>query len=485
MRPAHEPVAPVSASHAQLPRRLSTVAVEQPETQSGFVTKEEFETLRTEVHSVRGAFDGVGGVSEERVRTMLRENNRTWEEQLRKSEQEWTNKVADLEEALKLRLRVLEEHIGGLSPPAGNAGVASTLQLSVQADLGRVPILNLTSDTPSSHQFLGKRAHDTTNLAAYLAETPTADGIQNADINDSPVQKRARIEPAHLVSAQMEEDDSLIAIEPRTPSPPRMPTVSFKTPILPRTPSPSHQGVLPDNSMTPKVGSDYFANPPPFSVSGKKRKKSGPIEQLPYPIFSTTPKPTEPTSPTTDAPSSLSRGRNQGPTMLTPGRHRSEPATRAVSDAHKGLSSITESDEPRSEPAGMPSDTPTPTFLGPELGDPPASSPRLSASPTLRESAFAYHPFPANPSSRSFPAAVPRSRNRTSSSPARDYMSVALHGLNNPSDSPSAQATPGHRTMLGTERYRDTRFGDVPVFQWGTPSVDLGPRTPSLARRDS
>ncbi|OXH15949.1 hypothetical protein C370_01534 [Cryptococcus neoformans A1-35-8] len=34
--------------------------------------------------------------------------------------------------------------------------------------------------------------------------------------------------------------------------------------------------------------------------------------------------------------------------------------------------------------------------------------------------------------------------------------------------------TPGHRTLLGTERYNDTRFGDIPVGMWAQPKIDFG-----------
>ncbi|KIR30620.1 hypothetical protein I309_00758 [Cryptococcus deuterogattii LA55] len=34
--------------------------------------------------------------------------------------------------------------------------------------------------------------------------------------------------------------------------------------------------------------------------------------------------------------------------------------------------------------------------------------------------------------------------------------------------------TPGHRTLLGTERYNDTRFGDIPVGMWAQPNNDFG-----------
>jgi hypothetical protein len=96
--------------------------------------------------------------------------------------------------------------------------------------------------------------------------------------------------------------------------------------------------------------------------------------------------------------------------------------------------------------------------------------PRLSPSPSITERAFQHPQYPSRGSSL-----VPQGpRSRQSSAPAREYMDVALHGLPMQADSPSALATPGHRTILGTERYRDTRFGDVPVLNWGSPSVDFG-----------
>lgn len=66
-------------------------------------------------------------------------------------------------------------------------------------------------------------------------------------------------------------------------------------------------------------------------------------------------------------------------------------------------------------------------------------------------------------------------------SPAKVYMDVALNGLTGRSASPDADTfAPKCRTMLGTERYRDTRFGDEPIVVWGTPSyVDFGSPTPS------
>lgn len=64
-------------------------------------------------------------------------------------------------------------------------------------------------------------------------------------------------------------------------------------------------------------------------------------------------------------------------------------------------------------------------------------------------------------------------------SPAREYMDVALNGLSGHCASSSIIPIPSVRTLLGTERYRDTRFGDEPIVPWGTPTaVDFGPPTP-------
>lgn len=236
----------------------------------------------------------------------------------------------------------------------------------------------------------------------------------------------------------------------------------FRTPTDPipdpRTPDPSHQGMLDDMSRTPGVGN---------AVEGSS-----------YPIFATTPKPAEARSPTLDAPHSASRRRawssNSMPKMLTPGRKRAaaEVAPRAVSQAHMDLTTITESDE---APIQLRRQT-TPVLFPPARSrDRTTTPPRLSPSPSITERAFQHPAYPSRGSSL-----VPQGpRPRQTSTPAREYMDVALHGLPNPIESPSGFITPGHRTILGTERYRDTRFGDIPSLSWGSPSVDFGSATPA------
>lgn len=82
----------------------------------------------------------------------------------------------------------------------------------------------------------------------------------------------------------------------------------------------------------------------------------------------------------------------------------------------------------------------------------------------------------------------------TTSGTGNDYMDIALNGLpsltsnvnrhqNSPGDGGGLGGgsagsdltfTPGPRTLLGTERYRDTRFGDLDLGSWASPRVDLG-----------
>lgn len=70
-----------------------------------------------------------------------------------------------------------------------------------------------------------------------------------------------------------------------------------------------------------------------------------------------------------------------------------------------------------------------------------------------------------------------RSRSVRSSSPSRDFMDIALHGYTDESPSARPPHTPAHRTLLGTERYRDNKYGDLPFFSLATPGegeMDFG-----------
>ncbi|ORY24704.1 hypothetical protein BCR39DRAFT_546355 [Naematelia encephala] len=412
----------------------------------------ELDRLRADLADVRATLQS-GFVSLAQVEDMLHERDAEWAGRLKAVEDGWALKLQDVEATWEQRWR---RGIGGSEAV-------------------------LTETAPAGASRGGKR----TRSSSVRIEVATP-------------RKRARTEPLEGQTVA-DETRSIGSSEPHTPSPAKsIPLYVFKTPlaldfrhptvepVLPRTPSPSHQGIPLDNSRTPVV-SDFFAPPPPFASSSKQR---GNPSELPYPVFTTTPKPSEPTSPTLDAPPSASRARanlNHGFTSLTPGRlpTRAQHAPRAVSEAHVELATITESPEnpvatsfaQRRVTSLDTRSTPTKMFPGGNLGSPS----RLSPSPSIGDSdGFRYTPFPAPPRSAvkaQRPAVQPgEARNEE---PAREYMSIALHGLENRTDSPSALATPGHRTLLGTERYRDTRFGDVPMLQWGTPGVDIwGSGTP-------
>lgn len=305
--------------------------------------------------------------------------------------------------------------------------------------------------------------------------TPSSSSSPPPEAQDEPSRKRARIDGGEIEIRPWSHTP--MATEPHTPQfgySNQMPTAG---PSDLHTPSPSHQGTSDDMSRTPGVEA---------SVTG-----------LPFPIFATTPKPREPHSPTLDAPPSASRQRAWSssalPRMLTPGRKRVEPAPRAVSQAHMDLTTITESDE---APVMRRLATPpvvAPLYPASLSRDGTITPPRLSPSPSITESRFQHPTLPTRGSSlapvgttganmtSAGTSTAGTSRARKASTPAREYMEVALHGLGVTSDSSRSQTqTPSHRTILGTERYRDTRFGDIPVVAWGSPGVDFGPATPQV-----
>lgn len=453
------------------------------------------------------------------VLELMEERDRQWAAKLEVLEQAFAQRIKHLEEQLEEKIRLL-------------AGAT----LSASHVSPTIPAFTITANTPTT--LLGKRPEREIDL--YDRDQTQTPGAGPSRASSSPSTKRQRIE-------HTEEEDSDV-LSPHTPSPPA---------YAPRTPSPGHQGMRTDNSRTPGIGADY---PPHFSLSKGPNDidDEGPVTGLPFPLFATTPRPSAPLSPSLDAPPSASRHRFPYPrgASLTPGstsRRKPSPAPRAVSDAHKELTTITESDElPLSVQLASrrrvaSEATPTRLIANSLRGSSvPSSPPRLSPSPSIgaseRDGGFTYTPFPAVPKSalrkgvkppssltkvfmsnanrtprhsnemdvdsdveeleltptnlqandqgahsqqlQASPSPVRSQVSKRSVSPARDYMDVAMYGLLGPSESPGSTQTPGHRTLLGTERYRDTRFGDVPVVHWGSPSVDLGSGTPaSFPRR--
>ena len=457
----------------------------------------------------RGSGGSSDWISEPRVEKMLVERDRVWEARMTSLERDMEKKVKELELRLEARLREWTLTTESTGTIGATGALQSRHQQLRQASAGLgshgVPQVTFTSDTPTL-TMLGKR----------VEHSPASESSRSIQ---PPPTKRVRMQVDDTegeAEGDGDGDGDSDVPSPNMPPPPN-------TFADPHTPSPGHQGVRPDNSQTPAIGPDYFAHTTYPSTSQGGIATGEAVNTLPYPLFATTPRPAEPSSPTTDAPPSARRNRSSNAprgSSLTPSRKRTSPAPRAVSDAHKELlSTISESPEPRSAVARRKASTETPTtLLGPALrgGSAPISPPQLSPSPSIgaseREGGFTYTPFPPVPRSHhrtrtptnDLPGAgagksrswskfrhgtitPPRHRKGNSSSPAKDYMDVAMYGVLDPTtatgQSPSNSTTPGHRTMLGTERYRDTRFGDVPVVSWGTPNVDLGPGTPGHSTR--
>jgi hypothetical protein len=390
----------------------------------------------------------------------LRQAEAVFEEKLRLVEERWearwtSSQVYRHSLALwKWYANVKPNHQTHPSPPASTPRVVITdpspLKRALQHDLS----------APSSLVDGSARKRSRSETASEESTPPPVNdraalGLFRTPIEHGPTstsrsaRKRLRSETASEESTPPRADRHGTVGVFRTPSEPMR---------NPRTPDPSHQGIPDDMSRTPSVGEAGIG--------------------MSYPVFATTPKPAEPRSPTLYGPHSASRQRafsyNDMPKMLTPGRKRTaaEVAPRAVSQAHMDLTTITESDE---APLQLRRQT-TPVLFPPARSrDRTTTPPRLSPSPSITERAFQHPAYPSRGSSL-----VPTgARPRQTSTPAREYMDVALHGLPNPVESPSGFITPGHRTILGTERYRDTRFGDIPSLSWGSPSVDFGSATPA------
>lgn len=243
---------------------------------------------------------------------------------------------------------------------------------------------------------------------------------------------------------------------------PSTPDSILNRPIAPRTPSPSHR----------VVSNGQAVDSTPHDADGDQ--VTG---------FATMPQPPgELASPTIDRPDRLARKEGPPPLRADGSSFRlphQQHARRTPSKAHIDLSAITESDD---EPRG--SGLKRAPFIASIAvkDDSTVSPPALSPSPAIGGDNFTYTPLPPPGKALSLASAskppMTSDHEHKAFSPAREYMNIALNGLTNPNDSPSALATPSSRTMLGTERFRDTRFADEPEVAWTSPKVDFGPDTP-------
>jgi hypothetical protein len=420
-----------------------------------------------ELTQLRGRLDDLTaierGVTSAELKEILAERDRVWEERLQRAEQGW-----------EARLRVLEERLSdfGKGMTRGRPTMQGGLGFMAGYEREHPPNVVLTSTTPSPR----KRPPP----SPYPMRTP-----------DGGPSKKQRIQPptpASDTDDEVHEGDTREA-EDEDDEPPRTPAAP------PRTPSPGHQGLRPDNSKSPLIDGNYFSAAPNFGSNSTL-----------FPMYATTPRPSNVPliSPTVDAPPSASRARLAGtgppPKQLTPSKKRTErmtpvPTTRAVSNAHNELSTITDGEgfggrllaSVRRRVASAEPNFGASFDFGEELGGggggegsrPPSRG--LSPSPDIPDGMFKKPKF------------LPSRFSRQEGSPGREYMEVALHGLpegeggaeadsrvGGMGGTPGSGRGPGSRTLLGTERWRDTRFGDVPVVQWGTPRVDLGPGTPGF-----
>ncbi|KAK8870100.1 hypothetical protein IAR55_000670 [Kwoniella newhampshirensis] len=454
---------------------------------------------------------------------------------------------------------------------------------STQSKISQTPAVPSTSQAPSN---LGKRR--------YPEPIPLFDSTSSDHMTDRSEAKRVRFDgreegqlhpgfrtpsPKKAMSSAFGPDFFARPNPDGTTSSP--PEIVERSIVLPRTPSPSRQGVVPDNSQTPRLPNTWRKDEEMDDedvitkavTTTKDNVSRTPMSVAMAPEFSSTPEPPlrRPISPTMERSVSASSDR------LTPGRilislPGSTPASSELGSDRRetkradqietvqlstvtDLERIEESEELSSRPTPSPvgplrfptvrpgagdSFLATPSGMNPKrhpphlsLLAPPALISRNSRAgselPTLSRtlsppprprSASAIHGA-STPPRHTFPLNLPTFDQPRVRSASADYMHVAMHGLEDDGlggfgdedgvglhDLASAGGgviwagaggevervgvglgrlgkkneeimTPAHRTMLGTERYNDTRFGDIPVGMWESPKVDLsGPETP-------
>ncbi|WWD15606.1 hypothetical protein CI109_100028 [Kwoniella shandongensis] len=533
------------------------------------------------------------------IEALIQASNSQWQERISSIERSLGEQVEKLREELEVVKAKYEELDARLRKGGEEKAVQPGRPPKPWSPWEGRPSLRAASDAGPSRSTNSKSSqtptlHSTSHAPSTLGKRRMLDSVSFHEANDSDDQHE-RGEPKR-VRFDGREGNQQLPSEFRTPSPKKGPSTFgpgfFARPdvdvsashavgleqslVLPRTPSPSRQGVIPDNSQTPRLPNTWreeedMENEGSATISASASKgrptARAPMSVAMAPEFSSTPEPPQrrPISPTVERSVSVSSDK------LTPGRimislPSSTPASSELGserrDARRAdlvesipLSTVTDleridesvemSSRPIVSPAGRlrfpvvmnttPSSS-TPKRAPPHLSllAPPALISRGSRAgselPTLSRalsppprprSASAIHGA-STPPRHTFPLNLPTFEQPKVRSASADYMHVAMHGLEDDGlgtfgdeeggagvDAMTGSAiggiwsgigtegdlgrarsgrlgkrqeevvTPGHRTMLGTERYNDTRFGDIPVGMWESPKVDLsGPETP-------
>ncbi|ODO12065.1 hypothetical protein I350_00850 [Cryptococcus amylolentus CBS 6273] len=541
------------------------------------------------------------------VQTLLRENDEKWKDQLQAVEARLGQEVERLRsevQDVRRKCEELERAERARAPRPSSTTPGHPRILGGQNAPYTSHQRSASVPWSGSYSSLGKRRH------------PHEHRVESEDAEA----KRVRFNANRAGEPASDATTSDAQSQPRTPSPRQAPssfppnffaqpalppTTSSHASVLPRTPSPSRQGIVPDNSQTPRPPSEWRAQYEYAPETGPLRTPYN-IERTPE--FATTPEPPL----RGDISPSLDGGALSG--RLTPGHIRQNlpstpdqpdeedfapsgialstvtdlerideseelPSSRQTSPASHlraqanavlglGVGATLSSASPRPQPRSIsvPNQPTTPSLLGQHsLLAPPAFIARTRAGserpsfsaraqthsppPRPRSASAVHRPSGGGPGRRTpsnsrhaspalLATVIPTERDESRvRSASADYMRIAKYGFEtsldtiddpdlSPTDLPIHRptptfststlpppssiatdtpgpggsgsgpagagaaerrrwikkdevATPGQRTLLGTERYNDTRFGDMPVGFWAQPGVDLGtPGTP-------
>ncbi|WVQ71279.1 hypothetical protein IAR50_000805 [Cryptococcus sp. DSM 104548] len=223
------------------------------------------------------------------VQALLGEKDEQWKIQLQAVEQRLGEEVERLRrevQDMRRRCEELERADRARAPRQSSATPAHPRLL-----LGGTPHIahqrSASVPRPESQLSLGKRRH------------PPEHRVEGEDAEA----KRVRFNANRLGEPASDASTSDAQSQPRTPSPRQAPSSfppsffaqpalppapSAQTSVLPRTPSPSRQGIVPDNSQTPRPPSDWRAQYEYAPETGPLRTPYN-IERTPE--FATTPEP--------------------------------------------------------------------------------------------------------------------------------------------------------------------------------------------------